>query len=292
MLNLQKCKFFQDSIAFLGHKVHSGGVEPLSGHMDTITNTPLPSTPKELQRFLGMIKFYFRFLLVAANILRPLTEALKGNPKVLSWTAEMQAATDNIKAALVAPVPLSHSLPAAQVSLATDASDSRISGVLQQREAGAWWPLGFYSRKLSETECGYSAFDRELLAAFSSIRHFRIMLEGRHFQLWTDHKPAWLPCTVSHCHGHPGSSASWRLLVNAPRMSCMCQGCPMWWQTTCHGPWPPQHARWPLISHHLLPGARGQTLIFNMMLALRGFTMPSTMPPWPLPRGGRPTCGP
>ena len=138
-------------------------MEPLSGHVDTITNTPLPSTPKELQRFLGMIKFYFRFLLVAANILRPLTEALKGNPKVLSWTAEMQAATDNIKAALVAPVPLSHSLPAAQVSLATDASDSRISGVLQKREAGAWWPLGFYSRKLSETECGYSAFDRELL---------------------------------------------------------------------------------------------------------------------------------
>ena len=122
VLNLQKSEFFQDSIAFLGHKVHSGGVEPLSGHVDAITNTPLPSTPKELQQFLGMINFYHRFLLAAANILHPLTEALKGNPKVLSCTAEMQTATNNIKATLVAAVPLSHPLPAAQLSLATDAA--------------------------------------------------------------------------------------------------------------------------------------------------------------------------
>ena len=67
-----------------------------------------------------MINFYHRFLSRAANILRPLTEALKGNPKVLSWTAEMQAATTAIKAGLVAAVLLSHSLPAAQLSLATD----------------------------------------------------------------------------------------------------------------------------------------------------------------------------
>ena len=97
-------------------------MEPLSGHVDAITNTPLPSTPKELQRFLGMINFYHRFLLAAANILHPLTEALKGNPKVLSCTAEMQTATNNIKATLVAAVPLSHPLPAAQLSLATDAA--------------------------------------------------------------------------------------------------------------------------------------------------------------------------
>ena len=29
----------------------------------------------------------------------------------------------------------------------------------------------------------------ELLAAYFSIRHFRIMLEGHNFQLWMDHKP-------------------------------------------------------------------------------------------------------
>ncbi len=35
----------------------------------------------------------------------------------------------------------------------------------------------------------YSAFDRELLACYLGIRHFRYMLEGRHFTIFTDHKP-------------------------------------------------------------------------------------------------------
>ena len=73
--------------------------------------------------------------------------------------------------------------------MVTDASDTHIGGALQQLEGGAWRPLGFFSRKLSQTEVKYSTFDRELLACFAVIRHFRFMLEGRHFQLWTDHKP-------------------------------------------------------------------------------------------------------
>ena len=95
-----------------------------------VTWTPSP-THQHCQRH-----FYRRFLPGAANIHCPLTEALKGNPKVLSWTAEMQAPTTAIKAVLVAAVPVSHPLPATQLSLATDASDSHISGVLQQREVG------------------------------------------------------------------------------------------------------------------------------------------------------------
>jgi hypothetical protein len=35
----------------------------------------------------------------------------------------------------------------------------------------------------------YSAFDRELFACVAGIRHFRYMLEGRPFTIYTDHKP-------------------------------------------------------------------------------------------------------
>ena len=38
MLNLEKCEFLQDTISFLWHKVHSGGVELLAAHVDTIIN--------------------------------------------------------------------------------------------------------------------------------------------------------------------------------------------------------------------------------------------------------------
>ena len=49
--------------------------------------------------------------------------------------------------------------------------------------------VGFYSKKLSDAEKKYSPFDHELLAAYSFLRHFRFMLEGREFTLFTDHKP-------------------------------------------------------------------------------------------------------
>ncbi len=47
---------------------------------------------------------------------------------------------------------------------------------------------GFFSKKLEPAQVKYSAFDRELLACFLGIRHFRYMLEGRHFTIYTDHK--------------------------------------------------------------------------------------------------------
>ena len=53
----------------------------------------------------------------------------------------------------------------------------------------SWAPSVFYSKKLSNAEKKYSAFNRELLAAYSCLRHFRFMLEGRDFTIFTDHKP-------------------------------------------------------------------------------------------------------
>ncbi len=52
-----------------------------------------------------------------------------------------------------------------------------------------WQPLAFYSKKLSSAENRYSTFNRELLAAFLTIQHFRFLLEGWQFTLLTDHKP-------------------------------------------------------------------------------------------------------
>ena len=54
---------------------------------------------------------------------------------------------------------------------------------------GAWQPLTFFSKKLSDTETRYSTFDRELLGAYLAVCHFRFALEGQQFCLLTDHKP-------------------------------------------------------------------------------------------------------
>ena len=50
-------------------------------------------------------------------------------------------------------------------------------------------PSLFFSRKMTPAETRYSTFDRELLAVYLSIKHFRHFLEGRTFHVLTDHKP-------------------------------------------------------------------------------------------------------
>ena len=69
LVNLAKSSFAQPSVNFLGHHVTATGITPLSSHVQAISNYPAPISVKELQRFLGLINFYHRFLPHAAALL-------------------------------------------------------------------------------------------------------------------------------------------------------------------------------------------------------------------------------
>jgi hypothetical protein len=188
-INPSKCTFASTSVKFLGHMVSESGIIPLPKQVSAVQEFPPPANLKQLQQFLGMVNFYRRFLPAIARTLKPLTDLLKGNPKHLVWSDSAAAAFTAAKAALIAAVPLSHPAEDTVIALAVDASDSHVGAALQQLENRAWRPLAFFSKKLSPTECRYSTFDRELLAAYTAVRHFRFLLEGRPFRLLTDHNP-------------------------------------------------------------------------------------------------------
>ena len=66
-----------------------------------------------------------------------------------------------------------------------------------------WHPLAFFSKKLRPPEKKYSPFDRELLALYLGIQHFRYFLEGRSFFTYTDHNShSVCPKCLNHGHGH------------------------------------------------------------------------------------------
>ena len=90
----------------------------------------------------------------------------------------MDSAFCQAKSALATASLLVRPLPSAKLALAVDASATPVGAVLQQFEDRAWAPLAFFSRKLSASETRYSTFDRELLAAFLAIRHFRFLFES------------------------------------------------------------------------------------------------------------------
>ena len=194
VLILEKCCFARSEVDFLGHVISASGSRPLPSKVSAIQRHSLPVTVKDMQQFLGMLNFYRKFIPAAAQLLQPLTDCLRGGlagSAVISWTDAMEMAFAAAKSSLAAAAVLAHPITNAQLSLAVDASNTPLGAVLQQRRPGSacWEPLGFFSRKLDKAESSYSAFDRELLAAFSGIRHFPFSLEGRPFELWSDLKP-------------------------------------------------------------------------------------------------------
>ena len=100
----------------------------------------------------------------------------------------MQSSFDATKEALAAAALLHHPRPGATLALTTDASDKAIGGVLEQRGPQGWEPLAFYSSKLEPNQQQWPPYDRELLAAYKGTRHFRDLIEGRVFTLYTDHQ--------------------------------------------------------------------------------------------------------
>lgn len=199
VVNPDKCVLGQESVEFLGHTVSAAGVKPLESKVEAVLNFPPPQQVQGLHRFLGMVTFYHRFIKHAARITRPLTATVqaatvKATHKVpatalVPWTTDLHRAFQATKQALADAALLAHPLPDAPISLVTDASDVAIGAVLQQRVGAAWQPLGYFSRQLRPPETRYSTFDRELLAIYMAIRHFRTSLDGRPFVVYTDHKP-------------------------------------------------------------------------------------------------------
>ena len=186
----KKCQFGRAVIDFLGHRVSAEGAVPLPERVDAIVRFPRPTSVKALREFLGMVNFYHRFIPKAAEHMQPLHQALKlPAQQLVDWTPERVRAFSEVKAALAGAAMLAHPVPSAPISVTSDASDSAVGAVYEQCVDGVWQPLAFFSRQLRPAERKYSTFDRELLAMYLAVRHFRNMLEGRPFTAFTDHKP-------------------------------------------------------------------------------------------------------
>jgi hypothetical protein len=61
----------------------------------------------------------------------------------------------------------------------------RAAATCRRRQAAT----GILLQKLNPGQQKYSAYDRELLAVHEAVKHFRHILETRHFIIFTDNKP-------------------------------------------------------------------------------------------------------
>jgi hypothetical protein len=174
-LNLKKCKFFRESLHYLGFVVDKNGLKTDPEKIAAVTNYPIPTNSTELKRLLGLCSWYRRFIPHFSSIAAPLNNFLKNKGKKLPINLDPAAlqAFDTLKKALVSAPILSlpdFSLP---FTIQCDASGYGIGAALTQIQDGAEHVIAYASRTLSKTERNYSVGEREALAVIFVIEKFR-----------------------------------------------------------------------------------------------------------------------
>ena len=88
------------------------------------------------------------------------------------------------------PTLLVHYDPDTKLILSCDVSPYGVGAVLlHQFTNGVEKPIAFKSRTLAPAERCYAHLDKEAFATNFELKHFNQYLAGRHFVIYSDHKP-------------------------------------------------------------------------------------------------------
>ena len=191
VVNLSKCEFVKARVQYLGYLVGHGCVTPPEAKVEAIRRFPAPSCRKGLQRFLGMVGYYRRFVPHYSTLLAPLTDLLQKRKK-WQWSGACDRAFVDLKEVLC-------SLPVLRApdfnkpfALAVDASKVGVGAVLLQPDDNdVHHPVCYFSKKFNVAQRNYSVIEQELLAIILALQHFEVYVpaHGPTVTVYSDHSP-------------------------------------------------------------------------------------------------------
>ena len=188
-LKKEKCKFLVPSVEYLGHVIDENGLHPSESKVKAIKEAPIPTNITELRSFLGLLNYYHKFLPDLSTILAPLHQLLRKEAKWV-WSTAQDKAFKQTKSLLHSSSLLVHYDEQKPLVLSCDASPYGLGAVLShQMNDNTEKPIAFTSRTLTTPEKKYSQLEKEALAIIFAVRKFHDYLYGRHFTLYSDHKP-------------------------------------------------------------------------------------------------------
>jgi transposase InsO family protein len=193
-LNPQKCEVFRTNINYLGHTISHDGVRPLQERIEKILSIPQPTSLAQANAFIGAIGWYRKFIPHYARIAAPIlavTNLTKAHKHKFHWDQDHRDAFEQLKTALITePLFLTYPDDDLPLTLATDASDNCIGGVLFQEDAnGQRKNIYFHSQMLPKPQRKWPTIEKEALAIYYCTLRMKLYLLGREFTVYTDHCP-------------------------------------------------------------------------------------------------------
>lgn len=202
-LKLEKCNFCMPEVKFLGHVVGRDGIKTSEKLIEKIKNYPKPKNITELRGFIGLASYYRKFIKDFSQIVKPLTELLRGvkyekgvkrktqNKKInitQNWKDTQEKSFNELKEKLTQTPILMYPKWDREFILQTDASNIALGAVLSQiGDDKKEHPIGYASRSLTQPEQNYSTNELESLAVVWGVKKFHHYLYGRKFKIITDH---------------------------------------------------------------------------------------------------------
>lgn len=191
-LKLSKCTFALDTVQYLGHIIGHNSITPIKDNLIAIKDFPVPKNQKNVRQFLGKINFYNEYVPKISLILDPLHNLLRKNQKFI-WSEKCQEAFEYMKKFLSSQPVLSIFDPDLPIHIYTDASLQGVGAVLKQpqlnEDSKTEKPVAYFSRKLNESQKKKKAIYLECIAIKEAIKFWQYWLIGRHFTIFSDHKP-------------------------------------------------------------------------------------------------------
>jgi hypothetical protein len=72
-----KCKFFQESVEYLGHVIYLGGLGVQQVKVEVITHILRPTNVSKVRAFMGLANYYRRYVKGCSVMAKPLNMLLK-----------------------------------------------------------------------------------------------------------------------------------------------------------------------------------------------------------------------
>jgi hypothetical protein len=140
----------------LGHKINKDGVATDNEKVSAVAAWHVPANVRELHSFLGLARYYRKYVKHFGIISRPLTNLLKKNTMFI-WTPEHETTFTTLKQALVTAPVLALPNFSKPFVIETDASEAGVGAMLMQEGH----PLTFLSKALGPKSRGFSTYKKE-----------------------------------------------------------------------------------------------------------------------------------
>jgi hypothetical protein len=175
-LHPRKCKFFQESVEYLGHVIYPGGLGVQQAKVEAITRIPHPTNVSRVRAFMGLVNYYYMYVKGFSLMAKPLNMLLKLDQE-WQWGNEQERTFVELKARLVVAPILRRPIRGCPFQLHIDWSMLGLRMMLTQcDDEGKEFVVAYASRSNNIAKSCYSSYKRKCLATVWVVAHFRCYL--------------------------------------------------------------------------------------------------------------------